>query len=67
MKVCVGECVCDGYMCVLMGIEFMMCLIGLLVLIFVFKEMLAMLAAGRRFDVAWASEILEEDDKELCG
>ena len=67
VKACVGECACDGYMRVPMGIELMMCLIGLLVSIFVFKETLATLAAGRHFDVAWASEIPEEDDKELRG
>lgn len=71
VKQCVGECVCRGYMGVPMGIELMLCLLGLITSVFVFKESSTLLTAGRRFGVAtfgWASEIPEEEDKsELRG
>lgn len=71
VKQCVGECVCRGYMGVPMGIELMLCLLGLITSVFVFKESSTLLTAGLRFGVAtfgWASEIPEEEDKsELRG
>jgi MFS family permease len=35
---CVGECVCEGYMKVPMGIELMLCIVALLVALFLFRE-----------------------------
>ena len=59
---CVGECVCRGYMQVPMGIELLMCLIGLIVSVILLKES----SGGHRFavgDSTWVNAI-EDDDEE---
>lgn len=67
---CVGECVCEGYMKVPMGIELMLCIVALLVALFLFRESSTRVA--RRVDRApfvenggarrWEQEIPEDDD-----
>ena len=69
VKQCVGECVCEGYMRGPMGVELAMCLIGLAVAVFVFKETSRLSDSGSVFggrgSHPWASEIQEEDEDEL--
>lgn len=67
---CVGECVCEGYMKVPMGIELMLCIVALLVALFLFRE--SSMRVARRVDRApfvesggarrWEQEIPEDDD-----
>lgn len=67
---CVGECVCEGYMKVPMGIELMLCIVALLVALFLFRESSTRVA--QRIERApfvesggarrWEREIPEDDD-----
>lgn len=65
---CVGACVCRGYMQVPMGIELLMCLIGLIVSVVLLKES----SGGHRFAVggsSWVNPIEEDEstDKGVVG
>jgi len=65
---CVGACVCRGYMQVPMGIELLMCLIGLIVSVVLLKES----SGGHRFAVggsSWLNPIDEDEsmDKGVVG